>query len=274
MIMKTTLEAYRQSRELLLEKIIRELSSDKRCITAWLAGSYARNDADEVSDLDIKVVIAEPYNENLCARQEQVSHKTTPERLALFSKFGKPALIHENNNNAPEGGTFTFVLYSDSALMVDWTLLSPKNAERPSQSLLLFDKDNIPVSPPPEPEELEQRKKAVAEMWAFFWMMTAVTIKYSIRNDDVFVTRWLEILYGLVEEIELQLRGEPSEYVRGSLTRLQPTREKQIESIRSVCRTMQALTPQIEQFSETALVHPSKEIETLLSLVSNHQSSI
>jgi predicted nucleotidyltransferase len=264
--MKSNLESYRQSREVLLTSIITELSADERCLAAWLTGSYARNDADEVSDLDIRVVIAEPHSEILCARQEQVSHKTTPERFALFSKFGKPALIHENNNNAPEGGTFTFVLYSDSALMVDWTLLPQKNAERPFQSLLLFDKVNTPVSPPPEPEELEQSRKYVAEQWAFFWMMTAITVKYIIRNDDVFVTRWLEVLHGLAEEIERQLRGEPAEYIRGSLSQLQPTREKQIESVRSLCRTMQALTPQIEQFSGMTLASPWKEIETLLAL--------
>lgn len=264
--MKTTLEAYRQSREVLLTSIITELSADERCAAAWLAGSYARNDVDEVSDLDLRIVVAEPFSEALCSRQEQVSHTTASERFALFSRFGKPALIHENNNNAPEGGTFTFVLYSDSALMVDWTLLPQKSAERPFQSVLLFEKTDIPISPPPEPEELEQRKKAVAEMWAFFWMMTAITIKYRIRNDDVFVAHWLEVLQGLVKEIERQLRGEPKEYIRGSLTRLQPTREKQLESIRSLCKTVQALTPQIEQFCGTTLVPPWKEIETLLAL--------
>ena len=94
--MTSNLETYGQSREVLLTSIITELSSDERCIAAWLKGSYARNNADEVSDLDITVVIAEPYSEVLCSRQEQVSHRTTPERLALFSRFGKPALVHEN----------------------------------------------------------------------------------------------------------------------------------------------------------------------------------
>src|ERR687892_38913 len=110
--MKSNLETYRQSREVLLTSIITELSGDERCLAAWLTGSYSRKDADQVSDMDITVVIAEPYSEILCARQEQVSYKTTPERLAFFSKFGQAALIHENNNNAPENGTFTFVLYA------------------------------------------------------------------------------------------------------------------------------------------------------------------
>ncbi|HJR80673.1 MAG TPA: nucleotidyltransferase domain-containing protein [Anaerolineales bacterium] len=269
--MKPSLEAYRQSREVLLTSIITELSADERCIAAWLTGSYARNEADEVSDLDIRVIIAEPYSETLCARQEQVSHKTTPERLALFSKFGKPSLIHENNNNAPEGGTFTFVLYSDSALMVDWTLLPQKNAERPFQSLLLFDKANIPVSPPLKPEELEQSRKYVAQQWAFFWMMTAVTIKYIIRGDYVFVTTWLEELHHIMYELERRIQRLPFQYKRGSFSQFQPTREEQIESLRQLIAGMKALKPGIMEFAETELVVPLAEIEFLLALADeNH----
>jgi hypothetical protein len=264
--MNSPLSAYRQSREVLLTSLITELSADERCVAAWLTGSYARNDADEVSDLDITVVIAEPYSESLCARHEQVSHQTTPERLALFSKFGQPALIHENNNNAPEGGTFTFVLYAGSSLMVDWTLRPQQSAERPFQSRILFDKANLPVSPAPEPDKLEQSKKSVAELWAFFWMMTAITIKYVIRQDDVFVARWLEVLHGLVEEIERQLHREPQQYLRGSASKLQPTRKEQIESIRFLCSKMKTLAPQIEDFSGKPLSLPSEEIETLLAL--------
>src|SRR5687768_1254321 len=117
--MKTSLESYRQRRDTLLANIVKELSSDERFAAAWLTGSYGRNNADEVSDLDLNVIVAEPYSGSLCTRVEQVSQQTTAERFALFSKFGMPALIHENNNNAPEGGTFTFVMYSNSAVMMD-----------------------------------------------------------------------------------------------------------------------------------------------------------
>ncbi|HLF75691.1 MAG TPA: hypothetical protein VI524_15145 [Anaerolineales bacterium] len=108
--METSPEAYRQNRDVLLANIASELSDDERFAAAWLTGSYASNAEDEVSDLDLNLVIAEPYSDSLCTRQEQVSHRTTDARLALFSKFGTPALIRENNNNSPEGGTFTFVL--------------------------------------------------------------------------------------------------------------------------------------------------------------------
>ena len=266
--MKTSLEAYRHSREALLTQIVTELSNDERFVAAWLTGSYGRNDADEISDLDLRVVVAQPYNELLCARQEQASHKTTDERLAVFSKFGKPALIHENNNNAPTGGTFTFVLYADSAVMVDWVLIPLKRAKRNPPSLLLFDKVNIPVLFP-EPEEMEKSRKFVAEQWAFFWMMSAITIKYIIRRDLVFVQNWLEQLHGLIREIERRIDGVSWEdaYTRGSISQFQSTREKQIESLRQLINRMQDLKPKIIEFIESEPDTPSAEIETLLALV-------
>ena len=266
--MQNNLEAYRQSREVLLTSIITELSSDERCIAAWLTGSYARNDADEMSDLDIRVVIAEPYSETLCARQEQVGHKTTPERLALFSKFGESALIHENNHNAPKNGTFTFVLYAGSALMVDWVLTPQTDVERPFGSLLLFDKINIPVSPPPAPENLEESKKTVAEIWAFFWMMTAITIKYLVREDLVFAQNWLEQLHSLIREIERRMERKTWQqiYERGSANQLQPTREKQIELLPQLTMRMQDLKPKIAEFTGSELALPLAEIELLFSL--------
>ena len=265
--MANRLQAYRQSRDDLLARIVEDLSGDERFVAAWLTGSYARNDADEMSDLDLNVVVADPYSDLLCAREKQVSHQTTRERLSVFSIFGEPALIHENNNNARPGGTFTFVLYSDSALMIDWSLIPQKNAVRPFQSLLLFDKANIPLSPPPAPEELEESKKAVAEQWAFFWMMTAITIKYVLREDSVFVTHWLEHLHRITRDIERRINREPWKYTRGSLTQAQTSREMQIESIRQLCKRMQELKPKVDEFTSSELFMPLTEIQTLLSLL-------
>jgi hypothetical protein len=264
--MNRRLENYGQSREVLLTSIITELSADERFVAAWLTGSYARNDADAVSDLDITVVIAEPYSEILCARQEQVSPTTTPERHALFSRFGKPVLIHENNHNAPKDGTFTFVMYAESAIMVDWVLVPRRKARRPFSSRLLFEKASVVVTPAPEPEELEPSRKYVAQQWAFFWMMTAITIKYLIREDYGFVTHWLEELHRIHDEIERRIKYLPSRYNRGSLSQFQPTREKQIESIRQLCERMQIIIPEVETFIGSDLVIPLNEIETLLSL--------
>lgn len=269
--MKNELQAYHQSRENLLSEVITRLSGDERFVAAWLTGSYGRNNADELSDLDITLVVAEPYSGALCDRPEQVSHRTSEERFALFSQFGVSALIHENNHNAPESGTFTLVMYAGSAVTVDWILVPLSKAKRPHESRLLFDKAGIPIAPPPEPEELEQSKKHVAERWAFFWMMAAITIKYLIRKDHVFVTEWLEYLHGLVQDIERRVRREPWKYTRGSLSQLQPTWEQQIDSIRRLCQKLEALAPQVERFSETSLALPLEEIERLIALAhENH----
>lgn len=269
--MENRLGAYRQSREDLLTAIATELSSDERFVAVWLTGSYARNNADDLSDLDLSLVVADSYSELLCNRQEQVSHQTTAERLAIFRRFGEPALIHENNHNAPQGGAFTFVLYLDSALMIDWTLIPQNNAKRPFQSLLVFDKANIPVSSPPAPEDLEENKKAVSEQWAFFWMMTAITIKYIVREDLIFAQTWLEQLHRIARDIERRIQriSWQDAYVRGSLSKLQPTRDQQIESLRQLCRRMQELKPRVAEFTGREPLIPLAEIERLLSLTQN-----
>ena len=173
--MTTTLDIYRERRDALLARIASDLAKEERFAAGWLTGSYAREEADALSDIDICLVVADPHSETLCRRLESSMFQTSAERLYLFSRFGTPALIHENNHNAPEGGTFTFVLYSGSALMVDWTLIPQAKAKRPSQSKLLFDKAGIPFAAPPGPDALDQSQKAVAETWAFFWTMAAIT---------------------------------------------------------------------------------------------------
>jgi predicted nucleotidyltransferase len=270
----TNMETYREQRDSLLTKITETLSKDERFVAGWLAGSYARNDEDEVSDVDLRVVVAEPYSELLCRRQEQVSHRTTQERFELFNRFGIPALIHENNNNAPEGGTFTLVLYSDSALMIDWVLMPLSRAKRIHPSRLLFDKVSIPVSPP-EPEDKEQSRKYVAEQWAFFWMMTAITIKYILRRDLVFVQNWLEQLHAIIREIERRIEGISWEeaYTRGSISQFQPTWEKQIASLRELVIKMQTLHPAIQEFTGSELTAPVAEIELFFSLAGESRAS-
>ena len=265
----TKLESYREQRDSLITKITETLSKDERFVAAWLTGSLGRNEEDFVSDIDLRLVVSDEYSHSLCARLEQVSAQTSPERYALFNQFGTPALIHENNNNAPEGGTFTFVLYAESAAMVDWVLIPHVKAARPIQTRVLFEKSTIPIAPLPEPEDMEQSKKFVAELWAFFWMMTAITIKYAVREDGVFVTQWTEHLHNFVYEIERRLNREPWNYKRGSRSQFQPTREKQLESIHGLCNRMLDLKAKVSEFTGSEPRTPISEINTLL-LLANH----
>ena len=267
--MSSTLQSYREQRDTFLAKLSETLSADERFVAAWLTGSLSRDEADFLSDIDLRLVISDQYSASLCARLDQVSAQTSPERCAVFSQFGKPALIHENNNNAPESGTFTFVLYAESAVMIDWVLIPQIKATRPFQSRLLFEKVAIPIDFPPEPEDLEQSKKSVSEQWAFFWMMTAITIKYIHRDDGVFAAEWIEHLHVIKHEIERRLDRNPSSYIRGSRSKLQPTREKQLKSLKELCQRMLELNSRVSQFIGSEPVTPTSEIDLLFSLAHN-----
>ncbi len=259
-------QTYQAEREMLLARITATLSSDERFAAAWLTGSYARNEADAFSDLDLTVVVTEPHTETLCARPWQKAAQTTPERLALFRQFGEPAVIHENNNNAPEGGTFTFVLYQETALVVDWTLVPEQQATRPRSSLLLFDKANIPLAPSPTPVSLAERAASASEIVGFFWMMAAVTAKYLARRDAVFVITWLEVLQELVAEVERLVQDRPLVYQRGSRTQLAATPEAQQQLLLHLCHQMETLMPQVAALGGHVSPSPLTTVKTLLQL--------
>ena len=263
--MTDSLQAYQASRAALLAKLTETLSKDERFVAAWLTGSFGRGEADTVSDIDLTLVVSERYSASLCARPEPAGAKTTKERFDLFSSFGQPAAIHENNSNAPEEGTFTFVLYTRSALMVDWILVPQSKARCPAQSQLLFDKAGIPLSLP-EPESLEQRMRLAADSIAFFWMMAAVTAKYIVRQDAVFVNCWLEELHKLVSAVERLAAGEVWQYERGSLTALEPTPEGQVRAVRRLCLRMLDLMARIAEMGGEIPASPLPEVETLLKL--------
>jgi hypothetical protein len=57
--------------------------------------------------------------------------------------------------------------------------------------------------------------------------------------------------------------------VRGSFGKLQPTREKQIESLKQLCERMKELQPKTTEFTGSEPLVPIPEIETLFSLTQN-----
>jgi hypothetical protein len=144
--------AYVQARTHLLEQMTSTLQKDERFVAAWLAGSFSRGEQTWLSDLDIHVVIADTYSESLCATPWPSGVKTTPERLVLFQQFGTPGIIFEDHRHNQLGGTFTHVVYRESAHNVDWMLIPQANAYQESPCLLLFDKVGLPEPPLQEPE--------------------------------------------------------------------------------------------------------------------------
>lgn len=208
------LTAFQKGREMLLATITKGLLQDERVVAAWLLGSHARDESDAVSDIDLSVAIADAHSQTLCRREEIVTARPAAERLALFSQFGEPVNVHENNHNAPPGGTFTSILYWP-AYMIDWMLVPCSQAQRPDTSLLLFERVPIPLRQPPAPPEPGRFAIQVAEQVAFFWMMSAVVAKYLVRGELGFARCRLDELWALVRYVECSLNGREYVHHRG-----------------------------------------------------------
>ena len=264
--MDKSIQTYIKHRESFLQAVVEKLSKDERFVAAWLTGSFARGEEDILSDIDITLVVADEDCQTLCARPKMVSAQTTKERYDLFRLFGQPALLHENNNNAPAGGTFTFVAYDQNAIMVDWVLRPLTGTSRPELALVLFDKGNIPTQPVIESASQEQRAEEASEIMAFFWMMTSITVKYISRGDDMFVNTWLEELTKMVSEVERRIKGQAWQYKRGSHIELQITPADQITAIHRLCERMESLRQEVIRLGGYVSESPMTTIETLIKV--------
>lgn len=231
-VFPTTRAEYAAARDALLEQITATLQADSRFLAAWLGGSFGRGEADEVSDIDLFVVVADAEARALCAYPALTSAGSVPARLALFTLFGEPANLHENHNNAPVGGSFSAVLYRNPPVIVDWTLVPQSVARRSPDTRLLFDRAKIPLRSPEdqgapvaepdnllliEPEThgsaeeaaLAERAAHISEREAFFWMLAAITAKYIQRGASDAAAEMFEFINSVVIEIEDLLDREP-----------------------------------------------------------------
>jgi len=239
------LQEYALARDTLLEKIVASLKHDTRFVAAWLTGSFARDEVDDLSDIDITVVVSQHYVDQLCAQTETITNRPPRDRVDLFSQFGDIDFAYENNRNAPTGGTATNVMYAPLGLRVDWVLVPEETAQQPENMKLLFSNIDVPSISKPAPDSQEERAKDAAKMVGFFWLMATTVTKYLIRGDGVFVTSWLEYLTELVSDVERQLAGTPEVHHRGSMTRLYAEPVEQFEHLRKLCERIKILMPQV-----------------------------
>jgi predicted nucleotidyltransferase len=266
-LMSNAVTAYIAAREELLARLVTTLQADERFVAAWLAGSFGRGNQDSFSDLDLHVVIADAYSESLCARPMMHGGRTTAERLALFKQFGEPAVIYEAHENAPEDGTFTYVLYHYASQNVDWVLIPQSKARRPAESLVLFEKVEIPVEPPPPVESLEERITLASDMTAFFWMMAANSTKSLLRNDIVHYYILLDWLHDAVNDVERAIEGRPWQYHRGASAAWCETREEQVATLRRLCARMLELMPRVVEVGGYVPASPMQAVELRLQWI-------
>ena len=266
--MSTCIASYVAARTDLLAHITSTLQNDQRFVAAWLTGSFGRGEQDDISDLDIRVIVADDYSEALCAQPWPHGARTTDERLALFALFGTPSVIYDAHGNAPEGGTFTYVLY-ENGLNVDWMLVPQAKARRATDTVLLFDKVGILFEPTPEPESLEQRITTASDTTAFFWMIAASSLKdlYPSRYDAVNFHMLLDWLHNALHDVQRAVDGTPWKYHSGAYAKLAPTRRELIAAHRTLCNRMLALMPEVERIGGKIPTSPMQPVEFRLKML-------
>lgn len=170
-------------RTALLQGVTEFLRSDKRVCAAWLFGSLGRGDADELSDIDLFVVVSDDAFATLIN-----------ERYHFMAQVGEPLLILEAPQNWPPGGVYNMAHYpaTDGSLQVDWYWVPRSQAAVPSETRVLFDRVGLPQLATPthfsyQPVSPRPPAEVATQQLNMFWVMLLITAKYIVRVPNEYV---------------------------------------------------------------------------------------
>ena len=174
---RTALFGRRAEREVLLARITATLESDNRIAAAWLFGSVGRGEADDLSDLDLRVVVFDEHIQDVCA-----------DRQAYTAQVGEAVLFQEAPQNRPAGGAFLLTLYAGEfgPQEVDWTWEPLSGACLWPQTQILLNRAGLSrqgempwgYQPRPAQTPLEEAVQRVNS----FWAMMLIVAKYAARS--------------------------------------------------------------------------------------------
>ncbi len=229
----------RAERAALLARITQTLEGDDRIAAAWLFGSIGRGEADDLSDLDLRVVVSNEYVEGICAN-----------RQAYAAQVGEAVLFQEAPQNRPVGGAFLLTLYAGEfgPQEVDWTWQPLSGACLwPNTRILLnrvglSSQGEMPWGYQPRPAQtpLEEAVQRVSS----FWAMLLIIAKYAARSP------WEDSM-GLIG-MSVQPLHEVSEYLgltpRYVMENLPPhvRPQEKVRLLRGLADEMEALMPAVE----------------------------
>lgn len=257
-------ESFAADRDTMLAHIVPALQNDERFAAAWLSGSYARGEQDDLSDLDIRIVVADKYADQICTVQwESARPQASEVLLALGRQFGEPGIVWESSSWVGEGSSFTLTHYRGTGLHIDWVFVPQATARLEREATILFDKTGTLSERLPEPESLEQRAIAASDRAGSFWMIAASSVKYLLRGDLAYFHMLLNWLRNTLYEVQTVIEEKPRRY---ELT-LALTRVEQIAVLRELCQRMQALMAEAEHMDGDVLDTPMEVIEKLLAMV-------
>lgn len=248
-------------RNALLQRALTLLEGDQRIVAAWLYGSLGRADADEWSDIDLWLVAADEYTDDLLA-----------ERYEMVARVGEPLIVLNVPPNAPQGGAFMSVVYSGvgGPQHMDWTWQPQSSATVPPGVHMLF--DHAGITPRQQRDQTpEQRLQRAVEQTTFFWMMVHIVASYIARRDAWKVTALLAMLHGVLDEIRsltAQATAEPGRPGRneGSVPPTKPG--EQLEMLRRMAGEIETVMAATVGLDMAVSRQVRREIYGFLGLVS------
>jgi hypothetical protein len=186
------LDIRRDESKILLQRVVESLEADERVAAAWLFGSHGRGDADDLSDIDLWVVVEDKYIGELVAKRRE-----------YVARPGEPLLMVEAPQNAPTGGGYLLALYEGEAgpHQIDWYWQPQSQARIPQQVAILFNRANIPHAEQAPPQSTEEVARIASEKVAFFWAMCDIAAKKIARRQSWAATRMLSMLGQTLDEV-------------------------------------------------------------------------
>ncbi|HYO49260.1 MAG TPA: nucleotidyltransferase domain-containing protein [Chloroflexia bacterium] len=255
-----SLQIRHEERAALLQRAIEVLTGDRRVVAAWLFGSLGRGDADDLSDIDLWVVVADEHIE--------VVRSTKREYICYV---GEPLLIEEAPQNAPPGGAYLLALYGGEAgpHQVDWYWQPQSSARLPQDTRLLFDRVGVQPAEPLPAMTHEARVEAASGKYAFFWAMANITAKKIARREGWTVLRMLDMLKYTSDEVHwlVGVRDDRPTYESGftALPPVQPS--EQLALLRELAEEMEALSPELARLGSDVSPEAIRQTYTFLGVV-------
>ena len=172
------LREHREDRVALLRSLSASFQADLRVRAAWLWGSFGRNEADDLSDLDPWLIVADAF-----APEMGSSIRRYAEQTGSFIS-GK-----ESPQNAPPGGGYFGSLHEGrhGLLHMDCYWQPQSAMTTVPEDAVLFDRLREPVGPMPASFPLPSTSSIdgeIANGLGFTWLMFSIAAKYLARDPN------------------------------------------------------------------------------------------
>jgi len=174
------LREYREDRTALLASLTDFWKSDERIRAAYLWGSFGRGEADDLSDLDPWLIVADDAAAEMGPSLRQYAEQT-----------GSLIISKNTPQHAPLGGGYMSFLHEGrhGLLQADCYWQPQSSALPEAEYAVLFDRQAEAYAgqeyPKLDPSEEAQGLEAeVAHGFHFTWFMFSITAKYLARHPD------------------------------------------------------------------------------------------